>query len=684
MVRSLVVALTLLLGSTLARAVVPTAPSNLTAAGIPPSHIALQWTDNSNNETTFKIERKTGSGGTYSQIAAAPSNVVTFEDSGLTAGTTYFYRVRASNSSGNSAYTNVASVTLSGDSTSPTPVGGLTATVASSSQINLSWTASTDNVGVAGYRISRCQANGGCINYTIIATVTTTSFSDTGLTTTGGTNFSYIVVAFDAAGNTSPPAFASATLAGDTTAPSTPSALTATVLSPTQINLSWTASTDNVGVTGYRVERCQGFSCTTFAQIATPTTTTFSDTALNPSTSYSYRLRAVDAAGNVSAYSNIATATTQAPPDTTAPIAPTGLSTVAAGTTQINLTWTASTDNVGVTGYRVERCQGAGCVAFAQIAAIAATTLSDTGLTAATTYSYRVLATDAAGNLSAYSSVASATTDGASLTVTSPALGAVVASDKVTVSGTFQGPNNSGIAVNGTVATIVGNTFVASNVPLQLGANTLTVSLTTPPTDQTTTQTLSITSTGPARMEVLASPTRGVAPLSVAFTINNRTGNAIQTVQADYSGTGSLAFVDPKTLSSSYTTSGIYQAAFVITDNTGASYQQTVLITVQDTTQIDHMLQTAWSEFTIALGAQSTTLALQYFNTAAQDKYRPVFSALQPNLPQIVASFSAPQPMSVSGEVGEYVVSRTINGVNQNFFIYFVRDADGVWRLDSM
>ena len=76
------------------------------------------------------------------------------------------------------------------------------------------------------------------------------------------------------------------------------------------INLSWTASTDNVGVTGYRVERCQGASCTSFVQIGTPTGTTFSNTGLAAGTTYRYRVRAIDAAGNLSAYSAIATATT--------------------------------------------------------------------------------------------------------------------------------------------------------------------------------------------------------------------------------------------------------------------------------------------------------------------------------------------------------------------------------------
>src|SRR2546423_274824 len=173
--------------------------------------------------------------------------------------------------------------------------------------------------------------------------------------------------------------------APDTTAPSAPTTLTATTPSASQINLAWSASTDNVGVTGYRVERCQGAGCTTFAQISAPTATSFNDTGLAAGTSYSYQVRATDAAGNLGAYSSVASATTQTP-DTTAPTAPTDLSATAASSAQINLAWTASTDNVGVTGYRVERCHGTGCTTFAQIAAPTTTSFNNTGLTAGTSY----------------------------------------------------------------------------------------------------------------------------------------------------------------------------------------------------------------------------------------------------------------------------------------------------------
>ena len=122
----------------------------------------------------------------------------------------------------------------------------------------------------------------------------------------------------------------------ETIPPSAPAALAATAVSGTQVNLTWTASTDNVGVTGYRLERCQGAGCSTFAEFATSTGTSFSDTGLAAGTTYSYRVRATDAAGNLSGYSNIATVTTLAP-DTTPPSAPGGLTATAVSSAQVNL-----------------------------------------------------------------------------------------------------------------------------------------------------------------------------------------------------------------------------------------------------------------------------------------------------------------------------------------------------------
>ncbi len=184
----------------------------------------------------------------------------------------------------------------------------------------------------------------------------------------------------------------------DTTAPTAPTGLAASGTTQTTTNLSWTASTDNVGVTGYDVY--QGATL----KGSTTTATTFAVTGLTASTAYTFTVKAKDAAGNVSAASNTVNVTTLAASDTTAPTAPTSLA--ASGTTQTttNLSWTASTDNVAVTGYDVY--QGASLIG----STTTATSFAVSGLTASTTYAFTVKAKDAAGNISAASNTANVTT----------------------------------------------------------------------------------------------------------------------------------------------------------------------------------------------------------------------------------------------------------------------------------
>jgi len=203
-------------------------------------------------------------------------------------------------------------------------------------------------------------------------------------------------------------AFRAAPDGPDTQPPTAPSNLAATAVSSSQINLSWSTATDNVGVTSYQVESCSGAGCTNFAQVGTAAGTTFSNTGLSPSTAYSYRVRATDAAGNTGAYSNTAGTTTQAPPDTQPPTAPANLVATGVAMGQINLAWSAATDDVGVNFYLIERCAGAGCTDFAGAGTANGTTYNDAGLPPNATFTYRVRAADLAVNLGPYSNTATA------------------------------------------------------------------------------------------------------------------------------------------------------------------------------------------------------------------------------------------------------------------------------------
>ncbi|SDF21827.1 Glycosidase [Fontibacillus panacisegetis] len=183
----------------------------------------------------------------------------------------------------------------------------------------------------------------------------------------------------------------------DTQAPTVPDNVTAVLNGDTAANISWSASTDNVGVTEYEVYR-------NGVKIATVPGTSYSDTGLQSATTYSYTVKAKDAAGNLSAFSSAAEVTTPViTPDTQAPTVPDNVTATLAGSNTAQLSWSASTDNIGVTGYEVYRDN-------VLLTTVTTTSYQDTNLQANTTYSYTVQAKDAAGNVSGHSSSVTVTT----------------------------------------------------------------------------------------------------------------------------------------------------------------------------------------------------------------------------------------------------------------------------------
>ena len=181
----------------------------------------------------------------------------------------------------------------------------------------------------------------------------------------------------------------------DMSPPSAPTGLTGS-LSGFTVRLTWTAATDNVGVTGYTIYRGG-------VAIGTSTLPTYTDTSPPLARASSYTVRARDAAGNLGAASNSTSVTV--PADNTAPTSPGGVSATAGaiGSRQITVAWNASSDNVGVTNYYLFR----GNSKYRLLGNV--TSFVDTGLTAGTRYTYKVYALDASGNWSGSSGNISAT-----------------------------------------------------------------------------------------------------------------------------------------------------------------------------------------------------------------------------------------------------------------------------------
>lgn len=208
---------------------------------------------------------------------------------------------------------------------------------------------------------------------------------------------------YDTAGNVSSDSVVVKVSNGDTLAPTAPTGLLAQATAYDKVNLTWSASSDNTGVTGYRVFR-DAVPVATLGAV-----TSYSDTKLSASTSYSYKIEAFDAAGNRSALSSSVSVTTPGAPevDSQAPSQPTGLTAVAVSENQVNLSWTPSTDNIGVVRYDIFRNSGSG---NQKVGSSTSTSYGDTGLAAGTSYTYQVVAADAAGNLSAMSGAVTSTT----------------------------------------------------------------------------------------------------------------------------------------------------------------------------------------------------------------------------------------------------------------------------------
>ena len=351
----------------------PTVPAGLNATVISVSSFTLNWTAATDNVrvTAYEISRDGTVVGTYT----SPSRNIT----GLVPATPYTFTVRARDAAGNwSAPSVPLAVATLADTTPPAVPTALIASLVTGSSFTLRWTAPKDNVRTALYEVFRDGVS--------LGTTTATSRGLTGLFPE--TEYAMTVRAADAAGNWSAQSLPlPVTTTADFTAPSAPGTPVASAITVTGFTLTWTASTDGVGVTLYEVFQDNVSVGTTVAR-------TLNLSGLTPNTTYALKIRASDAAGNWSAPSAVRSVKTLA--DSAAPSVPAGLVASAITNTSVTLTWTSSTDNVGVTAYEVFR----GTVSQGTTDA---TTMVVNGLTPAAAYTLRVRARDAAGRWSAQS-----------------------------------------------------------------------------------------------------------------------------------------------------------------------------------------------------------------------------------------------------------------------------------------
>lgn len=306
------------------------APSNLQASAMSATQVSLAWTDNATNETGFIVERATG-GGAFASVGTPAANATGFTDSGVSAGTTYSYRVKARNDAQTSAASNTATVTT--PQSPPSAPSGLTAAALSPTQVSLAWTDTSSNE--TGFVVERSTGSG----WSTVATPGANAQGATDATAMPGTAYTYRVTARNDAGSS---AAVTASVATPQAPPSAPTGLSATAPSGTQVSLAWTDTSSNE--TGFRIERATGGGA--FGVLATTgaNVTGYSDTSVVSSTGYTYRVTAFNGEGNSASVT--ASVTTPAPPPTL-PAAPGNVTaqTAVNDTTTVVVGWTDLSTN---------------------------------------------------------------------------------------------------------------------------------------------------------------------------------------------------------------------------------------------------------------------------------------------------------------------------------------------------
>lgn len=258
--------------------------------------------------------------------------------------------------------------------------------------------------------------------------------------------------------------------------------------------------------------------------------------------------------------------------------------------------------------------------------------------------------------------------------------------NSVNVYGTFIGPANTGVLVNGVPACVNGNEFYINNVSLLPGVNTVSAVLTRQNGDVSS-EVTQVNSTGTNNLDVNAVFDCGVAPLDTAFEVSVN-GITVQQFDIDFEGDSviditSATIPDSTVLSSTYTSPGIYPAEITITHASG-TITENLYIVVHDVVQQDAIFQTIWTNMWTALVAGDKTTALKYVSPDSKSTYDAVFNTLMPHMSDINDRMTSVRSVSVGGNIASCAVLKNGSGQNKFYMINFKRDYDGVWRTDSM
>jgi alpha-tubulin suppressor-like RCC1 family protein len=269
------------------------------------------------------------------------------------------------------------------------------------------------------------------------------------------------------------------------------------------------------------------------------------------------------------------------------------------------------------------------------------------------------------------------------ITVDSPADGATITGPDVTVSGTVINTSGAetGVTVNGMPATVSGNRFIVNHVPLQAGSNTLSFSA-TDANGLTSATTRSVTASPGNYIRINSNIESGIAPLNISLQLD---GNfTITSPQVTYIGPVPVTLI-PGASSTEFTaqltTEGTYTFSVSAVGPDLQTYTDMVTITVMSRNQLDTLLKAKWTKLTTALAARDVAGAVANFSEFTKDSYQEEFTGIIESLPQVAVSMANITIVKVEDNVAEYDLRDVIDGEMYSYFVQFVKDRDGIWKI---
>ena len=437
--------------------------------------------------------------------------------------------------------------------------------------------------------------------------------------------------------------------------------------------ITWTTDQPSSSLVEYGISASYGSST---SDPALTTNHSISITNLTPGATCHFKVTSTNSHA-LSSSSQDETFTTLSPPAISA-VTATNMTTNSA-----TITWTTDQPSNSLVEYGTTTAYGSTAT---DPALTTSHSVTITNLNLQAGYHFRVTSTNNYNLTSSSGDNAFATKSPITVAITSPSNGSTISRPDIMVKGTMTNTtgNETGVTVNGIVATVYGTQFIANHVPLAEGASTITVTA-TDTAGYMETASLNVTaSTTGNYITITSNIDSGIAVLEPTLRVDGYASGSMPSIE--YTGPGSVDWTNCTSYDAckvKMTTEGAYYFTSTGMGTDGNAYQDTIAITVLNKTQLDALLKAKWEGMKTALKTNDINVALNYLGAGIRAKFEGIFTLLGADLPLIISQLPGINLISVKGDGAKYYMKKSENGKEYAYFIYFAKDINGFWKIEN-